>query len=122
MQFVPCNLHIQVLRVSECGGSGHFSEQNGSGQFSEHKGSTNVSGQPPKENCYVTVTFGAASDHVSGFKHGGVKALLKEARNQSDCVFCRDIGNHDDTVPLPQAELHLRMSQVWGDPLSTWQD
>ena len=64
LQFVPCNLHIQVLRVSELGGSGKSEKRT------------------LQETSYAVVTFGAPADHAGGFRQGGMKKLLQEARNQ----------------------------------------
>ena len=70
LQFVPCNLHIQRMKVIE-----------GSASLKLIPDLT-IRSETPKESSYYMVTFGAPADHVRGFKNGGLKKLLQEIHKQ----------------------------------------
>ena len=59
LRFVPCNLHVQKLRVVD---------------------PADRRCPAPHGKSYYITTFGAPADHVSGFKNGGLRRLLQEGR------------------------------------------
>ncbi|XP_064387064.1 inositol polyphosphate-4-phosphatase type I A-like isoform X2 [Halichondria panicea] len=82
LQFIPCNLHLQRMRVQ-----------------SSHE-DTLVTG----ERTYNFCTFGCPADHGRSFKNGGLRKLLSECRS-SPSFICKSTEGKASSIKQTIAKL-----------------
>lgn len=87
LTLLPTNLHIQTLRVQPA---------------------PNV-----RERVYHTVTFGCPAEHSAGFKNGGLKRMLQEARSSPSFINCSE-GSRASTIKQAMASLQQIMQNTAG--------
>ncbi|XP_065904902.1 type II inositol 3,4-bisphosphate 4-phosphatase-like [Dysidea avara] len=87
LSLIPTNLHIQTLRVQPA---------------------PNV-----RERVCHTVTIGCPADHPAGFKNGGLKKLLQEARSNPSFINCSE-GSKASTIKQTLASLQQIMENTAG--------